>query len=103
MIRRLPPLPALFAIALASLVTACATPSPQKGAVSAPSEKPANMREAGLERVLGKTQKELVALFVPADLDQHESAARKVQFVGPVCVLDAYLSAPREGAEPVVT
>src|SRR4029450_5833588 len=32
-----------------------------------------------------------------------EGSARKVQFSGPACVLDAYLYPARDGAEPVVT
>jgi hypothetical protein len=36
-------------------------------------------------------------------LDIHEGRARKLQFLGPICVLDAYLYPPPNGAEPVVT
>jgi hypothetical protein len=98
MIRHLPliVLPAL-------LLAACTTPASQPGAPAPVSQKPANMREAGLERVIGKTAAELVALFGPADLDGREGQARKLQFVGPVCVLDAYLYPEKGGAEPIVT
>ena len=38
------------------------------------------------------------------DLDLREGPARKLQFLGPACVLDAYLYPPRSGrGEPVVT
>jgi hypothetical protein len=57
----------------------------------------------GLESVMGQNARVLVALFGNPDLDVREGPARKVQFLGPVCVLDAYLYAPRQGAEPVVT
>ena len=62
-----------------------------------------NLHEAGLERVMGKTAAQLVALFGDADLDGREGQARKLQFVGPACVLDTYLFPPKAGAEPVVT
>lgn len=61
------------------------------------------MHEAGLDRVIGKTATQLVALFGPADLDGREGQARKLQFVGPVCVLDTYLYPSKDGAEPVAT
>lgn len=101
MIRR-----ALFLLPLApALVLAgCATPAPQKSAIPAPvSQKPVRIREAGLERVMGKTRAQLIALFGEADLDGHEGQARRLQFAGPACVLDAYLYPSRPGAEPVVT
>lgn len=57
----------------------------------------------GLETVMGQNARALVALFGNPDLDVREGTARKLQFLGPVCVLDAYLYPPRAGAEPVVT
>jgi hypothetical protein len=52
---------------------------------------------------MGQGARALVALFGNPDLDVREGNARKLQFLGPVCVLDAYLYPPRAGAEPVVT
>jgi hypothetical protein len=97
MIRRLLPLSAPVL-----MLAACSTPNVQTGTAPV-SEKPANMHEAGLDRVIGKTARELVALFGPADLDSPEGQARKLQFVGPACVLDTYLYPAKAGAEPVVT
>ena len=57
----------------------------------------------GLEGVMGQNARALIALFGNPDLDDREGPARKLQFLGPVCVLDAYLYAPRAGAEPIVT
>jgi hypothetical protein len=57
---------------------------------------------AGLERVLGHDAKSLVALFGEPELDVREGAGRKLQFVGPICVLDTYLY-PKGQHEPVVT
>ena len=97
MIRRI-----ALATAPALLLAACTTPVAQPGGAPAPvSQKPANMHEAGLDRVIGKTAAQLVALFGPADLDGREGQARKLQFVGPACVLDTYLYPSRDGAEPV--
>ena len=61
------------------------------------------MRPAGLERVLGQNARELVAQFGPADQTVKEVGATRMQFRGPICVLDAYLYAPAAGREPVVT
>jgi hypothetical protein len=97
MIRRLP-----FVATIALLSVAGCVSGPQP--VGAPAtEKPANLHEAGLERVMGKSVRELTALFGPADLDQREGIARRLQFVGPACVLDTYVYPEKAGAEPVVT
>lgn len=58
---------------------------------------------AGLERVLGQTEAGLVRLFGTPELDIREDQARKLQFAGPICVLDAYLYRTRAGRDPVVT
>lgn len=57
---------------------------------------------AGLDRVLGRDASALVTLFGQPDADVREGTARKLQFAGPACVLDAYLYA-RGSAAPVVT
>ena len=57
----------------------------------------------GLESVMGQNARTLASLFGNPDLDAREGTARKLQFLGPACVLDAYLYPPRAGAEPVVT
>ena len=86
------------------LAAGCVAPAeaprvaPPVAPVSAPS-----YRTAGLESVIGESARALVALFGAPDLDVREGTARKLQFLGPICVLDAYLYPPRAGAEPVVT
>jgi hypothetical protein len=57
----------------------------------------------GLESVLGHGARALVALFGNPDLDVREGSARKLQFIGPACVLDVYLYPPREGGDPLAT
>ena len=57
----------------------------------------------GLEGVIGSTARILVAQFGSPALDLREGSARKLQFSGAACVLDAYLYPARDGAEPVVT
>lgn len=57
----------------------------------------------GLESVIGRNQRFLVALFGNPGLDAREGRARKLQFLGPACVLDAYLYPPRGGGDPIVT
>lgn len=58
---------------------------------------------SGLERVLGQEARTLVTLFGEPELDVREDQARKLQFVGPICVLDAYLYPKRGAREAVVT
>jgi hypothetical protein len=95
--------PQLLPIGLALLVAGCAAPVSKPTGPAPISEKAGNMREAGLERVIGKSARDLTQLFGDADLDSREGLARRLQFVGPACVLDAYLAASRAGDEPVVT
>ncbi len=67
---------------------------------SAGSLAPPPMREAGLGRVIGHTAPQLVELFGPADLDAREGNARRLQFTGAACILDAYLYPSGKGGEP---
>lgn len=57
---------------------------------------------AGLERVLGQDAAGLIRLFGQPDAEVREGNARKLQFAGPICVLDAYLY-PKSEAAPRVT
>ena len=53
---------------------------------------------------MGATAQRLIAQFGAPDLDLREGPARKLQFLAPACVLDAYLYPSRAGrGEPVVT
>ncbi|HWT12683.1 MAG TPA: hypothetical protein VN231_08030, partial [Allosphingosinicella sp.] len=49
----------------------------------------------GLENVIGSTARALIAQFGRPDLELREGNARKLQFLAPACVLDAYLYPPR--------
>jgi hypothetical protein len=53
--------------------------------------------------VLGRTASALIAAFGRPALDVREGTARKLQFSGAACVLDAYLYPPAGRGEPVVT
>ena len=57
----------------------------------------------GLEGVIGADTAALVRLFGAPRLDVVEGDARKLQFSGTACVLDAYLYPPEEKREPVAT
>ena len=88
----------------AALVAGCVAPAAEAPRVAPPVAPPApTYSTAGLESVIGQSARGLVGLFGAPDLDVREGAARKLQFLGPACVLDAYLYPPRAGAEPVVT
>lgn len=91
-----------------TLVLGACVSGPQRGAppvridrqssASAPLHTP-----TGLEMVMGRNARALIAAFGNPDLDVREGTARKLQFLGSVCVLDAYLYPPRRGGDPVVT
>jgi hypothetical protein len=53
--------------------------------------------------ISGRTAASLIAAFGQPALDVQEGSARKLQFIDPSCVLDAYLYSQRERGEPVVT
>jgi hypothetical protein len=94
----------LVALALASTLAACGgetatTTNKRPQVISAPPIKIAT----GLDRVMGKDARSLVQLFGPAAQDVREASARKLQFSGTSCILDAYLYPPAKGKEPVVT
>lgn len=75
------------------------TPPPGR---AAPIAVPQGM--AALTTVLGQSAAGLVAQFGQPMLDISEGSARKLQFGGPICVLDAYLYPPKSGrGEQVVT
>ncbi|NNG49413.1 hypothetical protein HKX05_08595 [Sphingomonas sanguinis] len=63
---------------------------------------PVPYTHVGLERVIGQDAAGLTKLFGTPDADVREGAARKLQFQGSFCVLDAYLY-PKDGGEPRVT
>ena len=97
--RTLPAL--LIAGLLAAGCVAANAPAPAPSSAPPPST---SYTPTGLESVLGSTARALVAQFGNPDLDLREGPARKLQFLSPVCVLDAYLYPPREGrGEAVVT
>jgi hypothetical protein len=58
---------------------------------------------AGAEAIIGRSARDLSRQFGTPRLDITEGAAHKLQFASDRCVLDAYLYAPRAGAEPQVT
>ena len=98
-----------FAFLLVSLVLAgCA--SSGGGSASRPVEVvrptvpnvPRPLPIAG-DLVVGRSAASLIALFGQPALDIREGEARKLQFAGETCVLDAYLYPPRSRGEPVAT
>ena len=83
---------------------ACAT-VPRVGPPPVAMTRSPPMAPTGLERVLGQNARTLVALFGDPDQDVREAeGARRLQFVGPICILDAYLYPPKGTAgEGIVT
>ncbi len=69
----------------------------------APLQRVVPYNSTGLENVIGRTARMLETQFGRPVLDVREGPARKLQFGGPACVLDAYLYPPKGGGEPIVT
>lgn len=84
----------------ASTATEAPTVAPPPKVVQRPV---ASYHSTGLENVIGRTAATLEAQFGRPGLDVREGTARKLQFAGPACVLDAYLYPPKGGGEPIVT
>ena len=87
-------------IGLGLLLAGCATTPAARPAAAGQVAVPYN--PVGLERVIGQDAASLVRLFGQPDADIREGTARKLQFQGRFCVLDAYLY-PKDGAAPRVT
>ena len=72
-----------------------------------PSRKPPPSASAqvvpGVEGVIGNDAAGLIRQFGTPRLDVVEGDARKLQFSGAACVLDAYLYPPLAGKEPLAT
>ncbi|MET1112754.1 MAG: hypothetical protein ABWX67_14640 [Allosphingosinicella sp.] len=87
------------------LLGGCAakTERPAPAATRAPPQRVVPYNSTGLENVVGRTARMLEAQFGKPSLDVREGPARKLQFAGPACVLDAYLYPPKGGGEPIVT
>ena len=93
----------LSRLALLVLVGGCVAPAAQEPAPPPAAPAPPRYSPLGLEGVIGRTAVHLETQFGRAKLDIREGNARKLQFSGPICVLDAYLYPPRAGGEPIVT
>ena len=109
---------AMFALLLAGCAT---TPPPARPAPASakpaltkpaptrvrPSRKPPPSAVAqvvpGVEGVIGNDAAGLIRQFGAPRLDIVEGDARKLQFSGTACVLDAYLYPPAAGREPLAT
>lgn len=92
-----------FFLALATLVGGCTTAAPEQPRAQSASSVARPVPISGLQGVMGQNAGGLVSQFGQADLDVREGSARKLQFVGPACVLDAYLYPPGGSREPIVT
>lgn len=76
------------------------TPPPARPVVPARST---TLPAKGLEAVLGKSARDLERMFGQPRLDVREFDARKLQFVGSACVLDAFLYPEGSGGTQIVT
>ena len=83
-----------------AVLTGCVSPSVEAPSVQA-AARPAAAQ--GLAGIIGSTAAALATQLGRADLDLREGPARKLQFLGAACVLDAYLYPPKGGGEPIVT
>ena len=86
----------LFLLPLGAL-TGCAGDTPATSRPASASSRPPPVIAAPGLQIMGGEAGALVALFGTPALDQREGPARKLQFRGPACVLDAYLYPPAGG------
>ena len=84
-------------------LTACTATPPPATPASAPPPRPPRVIGLGNDGIIGQSAGALQAMFGTAVSSLTEGPARKLQFAGPVCVLDAYLYPPARGGEPAVT
>jgi len=87
------------ALALGACSSGAIPPARPAGYVPVPS----GSVPASVSAIKGQTANALLAQFGKPMLDITEGAARKLQFAGPICVLDAYLYPPKGRGEPAVT
>ena len=80
-----------------------ATTPPVTPVATASIPRPAAAPPADVQALMGRDARTLEAQFGKPALDVREGTARKLQFAGASCVMDAYLYPPQSGAEPVVT
>lgn len=93
--------PRTGALGLFLVLAGCVAPTATEAPVRPTA--PPTFSIVGLESVMGRTARALEAEFGQPDLDIREGNARKLQFSGPACVLDAYLYPASRGGDPVVT
>ena len=90
----------MVSCSLALALAGCGAATPPPASVSA---RPVNYPvSAGLATVLGHDAGQLTRLFGQPNADVREGVGRKLQYAGPICVLDAYLY-PQGSAAAVVT
>ncbi|MCH7627855.1 MAG: hypothetical protein IH997_03965 [Proteobacteria bacterium] len=78
---------------------------PTRPVLRPPPQRPAAQVQVlpGLEGVIGADAEQLTRLFGAPRLDVREEDARKLQWSGGACILDAYLYPPAPGAKATAT
>lgn len=95
----------LWILAGALALGACGEGTPVRSAGHVPVPVYTPNQPAGplsVSAIAGQSAARLIAQFGQPHLDMSEGTARKLQFAGPICVLDAYLY-PQGRGEPIVT
>lgn len=90
------------AAALLLALAACATPPTPVARTAAPVTS-TRVPPRSSDGVIGLGAAQLQALLGTPVAQLSEGPARKLQFAGTACVLDAYLYPPERGGEPAVT
>lgn len=96
-------LPVLPAALILSACGGPAIPRPTSAGAAPTRPVPPRVVPPGMTQVIGAEERGLLAVLGRPDAELTEGTGRKLQFASPICVLDAYLYAPRDGAAPVVT
>ncbi len=97
-----PGFPAIILITTLSACSAAPQADARKPKLIAPPP-PMSRTMTGLDGVIGRNARALTQMFGPASQDVFEADARRLQFAGTACILDAYLYPPASGKEAVVT
>ncbi|MHA6719112.1 hypothetical protein ACX40Y_06625 [Sphingomonas sp. RS6] len=86
----------LLPLLLAGCGGAIPAARPASGYAPAPAAA-SSAQPANLAAIRGRDAAHLIARFGKPHLDLAEGRGRKLQFAGPICVLDAYLYPPASG------
>ncbi|MBN8807936.1 MAG: hypothetical protein J0I47_06835 [Sphingomonas sp.] len=91
---------AVMTLATAAMLAGCGGETARPVSAESMAVTRAPVPSGGVDRMMGLDAAQLTRTFGVPAADLREGTARKLQFQGPICVLDAYLY-PKDGREAV--